>query len=119
MVDKWYHGSPLRLSILRTGSTITKNRHLARIFSHKPEMVSIDDQGRILHNGGMPGYLYQIAECVAPEDVRPHPRTTMRPGDEWLINRPLKVTLICKTEPDSAELLKPEIIAQLKTDGKI
>ena len=36
----WYHGSPLQLKRLRAGSTITQDRDLARVFSHKPSLVS-------------------------------------------------------------------------------
>jgi hypothetical protein len=37
----WYHGSPLELTTLHEGSTITQKRELARIFSHKPTRVSV------------------------------------------------------------------------------
>ena len=36
----WYHGSPLVLEVLATDSTITRNRDLARVFSHRPTIVS-------------------------------------------------------------------------------
>ena len=42
---EWFHGSPLRLETLTTGSTITPLRDLARVFSHKPALVSLDDAG--------------------------------------------------------------------------
>ncbi|TFG72078.1 MAG: hypothetical protein E4H27_03330 [Anaerolineales bacterium] len=105
---KWYHGSPLRLGVLLAGSTISQKRDLARIFSHKPSIVLIDDNAHIAHNGTAPGYLYEIAEPVMPEDVKPHPRTTMPPGDEWIISRPLMVVLLSETTPDPAEALTPE-----------
>ncbi len=111
---KWYHGSPLELNVLLEGSTITQKRDLARIFSHKPAMVSIDDNGHILHSGVQPGYLYEIVETVTPDDVYPHPRTTMEPGDEWLITRPLKVTLICETIPDPEEQLTEDDLAMYR-----
>ncbi len=111
---KWYHGSPLKLKVLLKGSTITQKRDLARVFSHKPSVVSIDDDGRIMHNGTLPGYLYEIAEPVMPEDVKPHPRTTMQPGDEWLTTRPLPVVLLSETKPDPMEVLTPEELARLK-----
>lgn len=104
----WYHGSPEQLTILRTGSTITQNRDLARIFSHKPSLVCIEDDGRIQHSGSLPGYLYRVAEELAPEDVTPHPRSTMPDGQEWLITRPLRVELVCPTTPQEGELLSLE-----------
>ncbi len=94
----WYHGSPLKLTALREGSTITQKRDLARIFSHKPTIVSISDDGQIKHNGTMPGYLYTISEDVGPGDGIPHPRTTMSPGYEWLTTRELRVQLLCAAE---------------------
>lgn len=101
----WYHGSPFELTALHVGSTITQRRDLARIFSHKPMIVSIDDEGHIKHNGALPGYLYIIDEAVAPEDVEAHPRTTMGPGDEWLTHRELRVRLLSVVEPRPEELL--------------
>ena len=106
----WYHGSHLTVTVLRAGSTITQWRDLARVFSHKPPIVSIWDERRIQHNGRQPGYLYEIAESVAPEDVEPHPRTTMGPGDEWLTHRGLRLRLIGGTTVRPEELLSDEDI---------
>lgn len=36
----WYHGSPIVLASLVPGSTITQDKDLARVFSHKPSLVS-------------------------------------------------------------------------------
>ena len=94
----WYHGSPSVLITIREGSTITQNRELVRIFSHKPTIVSRSDDGQIKHNGTLRGYLYAIAEGIEPGDVTPHPRTTMGPGDEWLTSRKLRVELLCSFE---------------------
>jgi hypothetical protein len=103
--DTWYHGSPLQLEVLRTGSTITKWRELARVFSHKPQIVSISDDATLQHNGIQPGYLYEVAELVMPNDVDPHPRTTMRPGDEWLTTRDLSLRLLGETQVLPEEFL--------------
>jgi hypothetical protein len=57
----WYHGSPKVLDVLRAGSIITQDRELARVFSHKPTLVSVDDAGemrQIKHNGTEAGFLY-------------------------------------------------------------
>ena len=104
-VHCWYHGSPVGLTVLREGSTITRKRDLARVFSHKPATVCVADDGRISHNGVLPGFLYAIAEVVQPEDVKPHPRTTMAPGDEWLTTRELRVRLLSATAVMSGEQL--------------
>jgi hypothetical protein len=109
----WYHGSPLELTTLREGSTITQKYELARVFSHKPAIVSVLDDGQIKHNGALPGYLYIIADKVQLEDVTPHPQTTMGPGDEWLTTRELRLELLCTTEPLSDELLSDADIAEL------
>ena len=110
----WYHGSPLRLTTLREGSTITQKRALARIFSHKPARVSVSDDGRIKHNGTTPGYLYAVADKIQLEDVVPHPRTTMAPGDEWLTTRELRLRLLCSTKPAPEEQLTDEEWAELQ-----
>ncbi len=104
----WYHGSPLKLTTLHEGSTITQKRELARIFSHKPTLVSVSDAGHIKHNGTIPGYLYVVADEILPKDVVPHPRTTMAPGDEWLTTREIHLQLMCSTEPVPEEQLADE-----------
>ena len=97
VVSNWYHGSPTRLEFLRLGSTITRNRDIARIFSHKPTLVATDDDGRTFHNGSASGYLYAV-EGVAEDDVYPHPETTMAAGVEWLTKRELRLVLLDETE---------------------
>ena len=109
----WYHGSPFELRTIRKGSTITQKRELARVFSHKPPVVSIDDDGNIKHSGTQPGYLYVIAEDIKPGDVTPHPRTTMEPGDEWLTTRELRVRFLGATMPRPEEHLSEADIAAL------
>jgi hypothetical protein len=109
----WYHGSPVALTTLRVGSTITQRRDLARIFSHKPMIVSFEDDGRIKHNGTQPGYLYIIDEEIVPEDVEAHPRTTMGPGDEWLTHRELHLRLLGTVEPRPEELFTAEELEDL------
>jgi hypothetical protein len=114
--SEWFHGSPLRLDLLRAGSTITPLRDLARVFSHKPPVVSIDDsQGKLilLHNGSQPGWLYRVVE-VTPEDVYPHPRSSMPAGMEWLTKVDLRLELIGPTEPRPDEYLSDEDIARLR-----
>ena len=110
----WYHGSPLVLSTLRKGSTITQDRGLARVFSHKPTLISISDEGRMRHNGSVPGVLYIISETVEPDDVAPHPRSAMECGKEWLTRRGLRVTLIGPTEIVAEERLTGDEPAELE-----
>jgi hypothetical protein len=112
--ESWYHGSPLELKVLRQGSTMTQWRDLARVFSHKPVVVSVTDDRRILHNGRQSGYLYVIDEPVSPDDVYPHPRTTMAPGDEWLTRRDLRLRLISETRVRPEEFLSDEEIEKLR-----
>ena len=116
-MENWYHGSPLELTVLREGSTITKERDLARIFSHKPSLVTLDDRaGKILsikHNGTLPGFLYCIAEEVGAEDAKPHPRSSMPPGFEWLTQRDLHLRLLEPTSPRPEEQLSESEIQEL------
>lgn len=110
----WYHGSPLELTLLRRGSTITQKLALARIFSHKPTLVSVTDDGQIRHNGILRGYLYAIVDRVQPEDVAPHPYTTMGPGDEWLTTREFHVQLLGRVELLPEEQLTAEEYAAIQ-----
>ena len=96
------------MTVLRKDSTITQKRELARIFSHKPTLVTVSDDGQVKHNGALPGYLYLIADKLQPGDVVPHPHTSMMPGDEWLTTRELRLQLLCSTVPAPGEQLTDE-----------
>jgi len=109
----WYHGSPLKLKVLRKGSTITQDRDLARIFSHKPTIVSISDRG-MKHDGSTPGFLYQIAEEIREGDIYPHPRSSMEEGKEWLTARELRVELIDLTQVAEEEKLLDKELERLR-----
>jgi hypothetical protein len=109
----WYHGSPIDLTTIRPGSTITQNRRLAEVFSHKPPLVSIDDDGSLTHNGVQPGYLYSISEDISPDDITPHPRSAMKFGEEWLTNRELQVSLIGPVPITTEEMLTEEEVQEL------
>lgn len=102
----WYHGSPLRIQELRTGSTITQWRALAGAFSHKPTALGYEDYGddsSIVHNGAEPGFLYIVDGPVAiGTDIYPHPRTTMDENAEFLTARPLRLRLIARLPDVSA-----------------
>ena len=95
----WYHGSPLELTVLSTGSTITRWRELAEAFSHKPPMLVYDSVGGMIHhNGQQDGFLYVIDEPIVEDaDIYRHPRTTMDADVEWLTKRPLRLRKICET----------------------
>ncbi len=110
----WYHGSPLELTAIRAGSTITHDRDLARVFSHNPPIVSMEDDGAIRHTGTLPGYLYRIAEPVGAEDVYAHSNSSMPPGAEWLTRRELRVALIGPTEVREKERLTEQDVAELR-----
>jgi hypothetical protein len=110
----WFHGSPLKLTVLKRGSTITQHRHLAEVFSHKPAVVSMNDDGTIKHNGKLPGNLYRIAEEMAPGDAYPHPNTTMSPGQEWLTTRDLRLELIGPVKILEKERLSEQEIVALR-----
>ena len=97
----WYHGSPLLLEILATGSSITRNRELAIAFSHKPSQIWITDEDEMIHhNGEQNGYLYEVAELVSLEDIYVHPDILIvNPNDpwEWLTKKPFRLKLIQET----------------------
>ncbi|GAG23995.1 unnamed protein product, partial [marine sediment metagenome] len=106
------------LTAIRKGSTITQDRDLARVFSHRPTLVSIShDAGidRIRHDGTVPGFLYRIAEDLRPGDVYPHPHSSMGAGKEWLTSRELRVILVGPTEIVEQERLTQKEIEALRT----
>lgn len=102
------------MTVLRPGGTVTQDRHLAEVFSLKPALVSLEDDGTIRHNGTLPGLLYRVAEPVGENDVYPHPRTSMGPGKEWLTTRPLQLALIGAVEVDNKERLTEKEIELLR-----
>ncbi len=116
----WFHGSPYQIDILLPGSTITQDIDLARVFSHKPHIVSMEDepQGssgfpRIRHNGQENGLLYRIDESITAQDVIPHPNSAMAPGFEWLTKRAFKLFLIGPVAIQPEELLSENDILEL------
>ena len=114
----WFHGSPRRLESIRAGSTITQDKNLARVFSHNPSLVVQDledtDERQLRHSGDEPGYLYRVSEAVGPDDVYPHPTTTMGPGQEWLTRRDLRVEVLSDTHVVEDERLTATEIADLE-----
>ena len=114
----WFHGSPQRFSVLHEGSTVTQDEELARVFSHVPTLASVSDNGTIKHDDKRSGFLYRIAEDVFPEDVQPHPCSTMQPGKEWVTTRDLKVDLIGVTFLTPKEILTNKEIEELRKKAK-
>ncbi|MCC7146620.1 MAG: hypothetical protein IT443_09255 [Phycisphaeraceae bacterium] len=100
---RWFHGSDRQFDHLRAGSTVTPIIELARAFAHRPRNVSIqnDEIGNqnlrrveIVHDGQKDGYLYEIEVPDPSTDLRPHPESTLAPGEEMLTTRELSVTLL-------------------------
>jgi hypothetical protein len=100
---EWFHGSPKMLQTLLTGSTITPIRILARAFSHKPELLTIDviennGAGKrcctLKHNGVKKGYLYRVLVEDPGNDLVQHPTSNAANGEEMLTTKPLKLELI-------------------------
>ncbi len=110
----WYHGSQQRLTVLRTGSSISQNRMIARFFSHRPQIVSQYDDGSIKHDGTTSGFLFIIDEEISAEDVYPHPHPVNASYWEWLTTREIKIKLIEETVVHEEEFLTDEEIADLK-----
>ena len=120
---RWYHGSQQRLTILRAGSSITQNEVLAKVYSHRPSMVSMSyggegepppDGWKIRHDGVAPGYLYLVADEIGPDDVHPHPHPANVSRWEWLTERDLKLELIERTAVTDGERLTDAEIATLR-----
>ena len=114
----WYHGSHLRLTKIRIGSSITKDKSVAKAFSHQPSLVSWSNAGRVRHDGRAPGYLYAVAEEIGPDDVHPHPHPVNIDRWEWLTEREIIVEFIGETVVTAGERLTDEEIAELRRKHK-
>ena len=121
----WYHGSQLKLTSLRVGSSITQNRYLAKAFSHRPSLVTLSDPSESLsdghnvkHDGVTPGFLYAVSEGIVPEDIYPHPHPANADGWEWLTRRKMKLKFIEKTAVSDHECLTDEEIAEIRRKQK-
>jgi hypothetical protein len=95
---EWYHGSPEKLDTLHSGSTITPILILARAFSHKPEILSIEvnenedtetRKFKISHDGTKHGYLYRVIVTDPEADLIQHPDSKGAPGEEMLTTHDL------------------------------
>ena len=117
----WYHGTPYKLESLEKGSTVTQDREIARVLSHKPAVVLYDaEQRNFKHTGPIyTGYLYQIDEPVGPGDVEPPASSSMNPGDEWTTTRPLKVRLLAETVIRPEEMMDRAQLRKLLEQGGI
>lgn len=100
---EWFHGSPKKLAILHTGSTVTPISTLARAFSHKPEILSIEvtenentgkRQYRITHNGIKHGYLHKVIVTDPEIDLIQHPDSKGTPGEEMLTTHDLPLEFL-------------------------
>ena len=110
----WYHGSQQELTALSVGSSITQDRDIARIFSHRPTISTVEDDGTHKHNGTAPGYLHIIDEPITEEDIEPHPHPINASKWEWLTKREIKVRLIEQPAFRKEELLTDEDLTALQ-----
>ena len=110
----WYHGSDQMLTTLRTGSSITQDKSVAKAFSHQPSLVLQFGRGRVRHDGQSPGYLYVVSEAIGPDDVRPHPHPVNLDRWEWLTEREFTLELIERTVVTPAERLTDQKIAEVR-----
>ncbi len=109
----WHHGSPERLQVLRKGSWVTQFKEMAKAFSHRPSRISMEDDYRIVkHNGKLPGFLYEVAERIGPDDVS-YLRDTA--GTHWQTQRDLQVRLVAELPVDDPPQLTEEELVELRT----
>ena len=115
----WFHGSPSELETLLKGSSITQIEKLAQVFSSKPSILSVSDDGKIRHNGKSKGRVYRVTNRVTTDDIYEHPRSSMK-GWEWITKKEFKLKFLYEYEishyPDDI-LSKSEIREIRKRTG--
>ena len=109
----WYHGSDKELTTLRSGSSVTEDRDLARAFSHQPTLLGRGETG-VRHNGTVDGFLYEVAEPLVGADLEKHPHPANEDGWEWLVTREVAVRLLERTRPRREELFADDEIAKIR-----
>jgi hypothetical protein len=109
----WYHGSPRRLTMLRAGSTITQDKELARIFSHKPAIVIGDESNEHWKHTGpfAQGFLYRVVGGITGRDIEAVPHSSLSSGLEWNTKIEFPLGLVSETNIIKEELLtRPELL---------
>jgi len=109
----WFHGSPLKLETLRKGSAITQNEKLAHVFSTRPSIVSVSDDGTIKHNGKSKGRVYKVADRVTSDDIDEHPRSSMNKGWEWITKKEFSLEFLYEVSPSPEDILSEREIREL------
>jgi len=102
----WFHGSPLELDTLRKGSTITQIEKLAQVFSHKPSVVSVAEDGKIRHNGKTKGRVYRVTDEVTTDDI-------LEKGGERITNREFKLEFLYEISYSPEDILSDNEIKEL------
>ena len=110
----WYHGSPEELDVLRAGSWVTQFKEMAKAFSHRPTLMSLDDdREHVKHDGKLVGYLYAVSETTGQDDVT-YLRNTAQ--THWLTERDFRLRLVTQLPIDDPPQLSEEEIASLRQD---
>jgi hypothetical protein len=114
----WYHGAQQRVTVLRAGSSVTRYLPVAIAFSHRPTVVSYEDNGRIRHDGSAHGFIHCVDEPLGPDDLCLHPACQRSGTDwEWVTQRDLALRILFEVDPDPDDHLYPDDIAGLQGRG--
>ena len=98
--EKWYHGSPRELQVLRAGSCVTPFTELAKAYSHKPthlDFAFAEDTEReeviaeVKHDGQQIGFLYEVLLESSDSDLCPSVEETSPLGEEMVTVRDLSL----------------------------
>ena len=108
----WFHGSPVKLDVLLSGSWVTPFRELAKAFSHRPTRITVSDEDFtvVRHDGKIPGFLYVVAEPLDDQDLEERPGTD---HTHWKTMRVLKVQLVEEVPLVDTEMLSDTESADL------
>ena len=110
----WFHGSPSELETLRKGSSITQSEKLAQVFSNKPSIVSVSDDGKIRHNGKSKGRVYKVTDRVTTDDIYEHPRSSWKKGWEWITKKEFKLEFLYEVSPCPDDFLSEDEIREIR-----
>ena len=89
----WYHGSPEKLRVLRKGSWVTQFKEMAKAFSHRPSLISLDDDCQAVKHDGQRDHFRPVHPVRGSATVHtsPYSRSRVLSRNGFLAGVPIRM----------------------------